>query len=47
MVKTPRVCWKSEAIDTGADDLVLGECDCAIGFLKDELASGAIIVGKN
>jgi len=41
-INTSRVCWESEPVDTDADDLVLGERDCAIGFLKDELASGPV-----
>ena len=41
-IKTSRVSWESEPVDIDADDLVLGERDCAVSFLKDELVFGPL-----
>ena len=41
-IETSRVSWESEPVDIDADDLILGERDCAVSFLKDELAFGPV-----
>lgn len=40
--KTSRVSWEADPVDIDAEDLVLGERDCAVSFLKDELAFGPV-----